>query len=225
MKQKMARIYLAFFLGVMMLASAWLALGADQATVVESGQSVRTKGPPSPKDLELNPMLLFRMGLQFYQRGLYGRALPYLSNFVQKFPKHSVHQRAVFMLADSHYFISKTGILTEYSLAAKAYVLGLTLYPRAPQMANAYFRLGQSYKAINKSTEALVAFRSLVGRAPDSPQAPKALFEIGAGYIAVNDPQSAIVEYSKVLRDYKGSPEELVPLPLNYCCGERESLG
>ncbi len=194
-----------------MIAAALLGgrsvLGAEKASPPK-GQAIVGEAGASADELKSNPQLLFQVALRLNQRGLYARAMPLLELFVRNFPQHSEHRRAVFMLADSHYFIAKTGVAAEYDNAAKAYVLALSLYPKAPQMPGAYFRLGQVYKTMDSPSEALVAFRTLVENAPDSPQAPNALLEIAGRYISVNDPRSAIVEYSKILKRYKGTAAE-----------------
>lgn len=170
--------------------------------------AAQDKKNPILSELEDNPRLLIRISLGFYQRGLYIRALPLLKVFVRKYPNHPEHKRAVFMLADSHYFVGNSGVFAEFENAAKAYVLALSLYPDSPQMPGAYFRLGQVYKATKKFGESIVAFRTLVEKAPESPQAPKALLEVASRYIEINDPQSAVVEYGKILERYKGTLAE-----------------
>ncbi|MFC1491531.1 tetratricopeptide repeat protein [Nitrospinota bacterium] len=155
-----------------------------------------------------NPTLMFRVALRFAQRGLYTRTIPLLESFVRTFPNRAEHRRAVYLLADAYFFLSKTGAFTEYDNSIKAYLLALSLYPQAPQMPSAYYRLGQAYKLKGKPAEAQVAFRTLLERAPESPQAPQAQLEIAERYIKLQDPKSAIIEFSKILKKYRGSSAE-----------------
>lgn len=201
------RLGLAFL--VLMLGFGFERPGLEAVSDIQ--KLVRTTGGKtiSPTaEFESNPQLLFQSANRFNRQGLYSRALPLLELFVRKFPEHKDHQRAVYMLADANYFIAKTGVSSAYQNAAKAYVLALSLYPKAPQISGAYFRLAQSYKSLKNPAEAIGAFRNLVEKAPNSPHAPNALLEIAARYISLNDPQSAIIEYSQVLKKYKGSPAE-----------------
>ena len=166
------------------------------------------QGPSLAEQLENDPILLFRFALRDFQRGLYVRALPLLARFVEKFPDHSEHQRAIYMLADAHFFIATTGVPAEYMNAVAIYQLALQRYPQAPQMPMAYFRMGQAYQAQKRAAEAQVAFRTLLEKAPTSTLAPRAQIEIAKRYVELGDPRSAIVEFEKVLKNYKGSPSE-----------------
>ncbi len=146
------------------------------------------EGKPAKKlypaaEFQNNPTLMFRVALRFSQRGLYARAIPILASFVKSFPNRAEHRRATFMLADAYFFIAKIGASIEFDNSIKAYLLALSLYPQAPQMPAAYYRLGQTYKTKHKAAEAQVAFRTLLERAPESPQAPQAQLEIAERYI------------------------------------------
>lgn len=184
------------------------AYGGLAIAAPETGPKEGVQNLNPAAEFQNNPTLMFRVALRYSQRGLYGRAIPILASFVQAFPNRAEHRRASFMLADAYFFIAQTGASVEFDNAIKAYLLALSLYPQAPQMPSAYFRLGQAYKTKLMAAEAQVAFRTLLERAPESPQAPQAQLEIAERYVALGDPKSAVIEFQKILNKYKGSPAE-----------------
>ncbi len=190
----------------LLLALALLA--GFPAARAEAGAAKKAGAAGQRDPFKGRPMLLFRVALRFHQRGLYARSLPLLQRFVKEFSNHSSHQRAVYLLADAHFFIAKTGVAAAYTSSTEMYLLALSLYPDAPQMPSSYFRLAQSYQAQSKPAEAQVAYRTLLEKAPLSPQAPRAQLEVAKRYVQLNDPRNAIVEFNKVLDKYKGTPSE-----------------
>ncbi|MDA1000678.1 MAG: tetratricopeptide repeat protein [bacterium] len=182
--------------------------GAAKEKAKEEGKEKGKKEISEADELEGSPLLLFRIALRYHQRGLYVRGHPLLQRFVQKYPNHSEHGRAAYMLADASFFIAKTGVPAAFRDSVLAYRYALDRYPQMPQMPTAFFRLGQSYQELGQAPEGQVAFRAILERAPLSSLAPRAQLEIGHYYIKSGDPRSAIVEYQKILDNYKGKPEE-----------------
>ncbi|OGL63609.1 MAG: hypothetical protein A3J27_13230 [Candidatus Tectomicrobia bacterium RIFCSPLOWO2_12_FULL_69_37] len=193
----------------LLVAGALAALSAWAAPAPPAAPAAAGSGePPIEQQLESDPTLLFRFAIREFQRGLYLRAIPLLARFVEKFPQHSEHQRAIYMLADSHFFVASTGVPAEYVKAVQVYEEALKKYPDAPQMPLAYFRVGQSYQAQQKPAEAQVAFRTLIQKVPNSSLAPRAQVEIAKRFMELGDPRNAIVEFEKILRNYPNSPAE-----------------
>lgn len=192
----------------LLLAAAATGRGAAWAAPAPAPAANAPGDPSLEQQLEGDPTLLLRFAVREFQRGLYLRAVPLLARFVEKFPQHSEHQRAIYMLADSHFFVASTGVPAEHLKAVQVYEDALKRYPDAPQMPLAYFRLGQSYQAQQKPAEAQVAFRTLIQKVPTSSLAPRAQVEIAKRFMELGDPRNAIVEFEKILRNYPNSPAE-----------------
>jgi tol-pal system protein YbgF len=93
----------------------------------------------------------------------------------------------------------------KYDAAISGFRSMLGKYPQGNYADNAWYWMGQSYRAKQDDTNALKAYQSLLQQFPASPKVPDALLQTGVIYQAQNKGAQARDAYQKVLKLYPSS--------------------
>ncbi|MFQ6111919.1 MAG: tetratricopeptide repeat protein, partial [Nitrospinota bacterium] len=180
-----------------------VALAVASLLLLGSVASAQEGSSPSVPEGERE---LFHLAQELFRRGAYGRSLPFLRAYLERFPEGKGAEEASYMLADGHYFIAQSGVPEAFTKAVDAYKRALLRFPSSSHSPRAYLYQGRSYQALGLHAEALASFRSLLERAPQSAHAPAAQLEVGHYYFTIGDWNQAILEYERVLDRHPRSP-------------------
>jgi outer membrane protein assembly factor BamD len=149
------------------------------------------------------------------------KALLYLRQVIDSFPKSFYAQRAKLLIADSYF---KKGDEGSMILAAAEYREFIKAYPYSPSAAYCQFQIGMSYfkKALkpgrdqSKTTQALAEFRKTVADYPASDQAKEAQAKIKECEARLAEHTAGIgIMYAKQ-RAYKAAISRLAEVMSTY---------
>lgn len=114
----------------------------------------------------------YENGRKLYDEEKYDEAIEILKGVVASKPKSEDARRSQLLVADC-YFASK-----DFASAALEYGEFKKSYPKDAMVPNATYRQAQSFKNLNKKSEAKLFYQELVDRFPKSPLAAKAKAEM-----------------------------------------------
>lgn len=93
----------------------------------------------SPVSLELNPQEAYRNAYAAYKNGLYKKAISLLTQFVEKYPKHSLADNGQYWIGESYY------TMKDYKSALQAFKKVTERYRGGNKMPDALLKIGYSY--------------------------------------------------------------------------------
>ena len=136
------------------------------------------KAPEITPDLASSDEALYRLGEQYIKKDS-EKAILYLRQVIDSFPKSFYAQRAKLLIADAYY---KKGDEGNMILAAAEYREFINLYPYSPSAAYCQYQIGMTFfgKSLKagrdqtKTAQALAEFKRVVTAYPASDQAKTA---------------------------------------------------
>ncbi len=178
------------------------------------------------KNVEVAPEIassdeaLFKLGEAEIKKDM-EKALLYLRQVIDSFPKSFYAQRAKLLIADAYF---KKGDEGNMILAAAEYREFINLYPYSPSAAYCQYQIGmtsftKTLKAgrdQSKTTQALAEFKKVVTAYPLSEQAKSAQDKIKICEERLADHALAIATHYYRAEAYKASTSRLTELVTNY---------
>jgi TolA-binding protein len=150
---------------------------------------------------EFSGAALYSQGWAYFRMGQYENAIPPLRSFLDDYKAPPI---ALFpydidtklRLGDSYY------AMRQYREALRFYEQAVGTNPGADyalyQVANSYYRLEQTFEAVQ-------AFRRLLRQFPESRLREQAMYNVGYIYFLAGNYSQAIEEFDRVIRQYRGS--------------------
>jgi tol-pal system protein YbgF len=135
-----------------------------------SPADVSAGAPPAlGTQLPASPTAAFTQAKNLYAQGDYPLAVTAFEEFVQKFPEAAAY------LGEARYWIGMAQYkLARYPAAVTAFQSVIETYKTSEEVPNAYFQLGECYRAQGKRAEALAAYDQVIRLFPDSSAALQA---------------------------------------------------
>lgn len=178
------------------------------------------------KDVEVAPEIassdeaLFKLGEAEIKKDM-EKALLYLRQVIDSFPKSFYAQRAKLLIADAYF---KKGDEGNMILAAAEYREFINLYPYSPSAAYCQYQIGMTFftktlkagRDQSKTIQALAEFKKVVTAYPLSEQAKSAQDRIKICEERLADHALAIATHYYRVGAYKASTSRLTELVTNY---------
>lgn len=178
------------------------------------------------KDVEVAPEIassdeaLFKLGEAEIKKDM-EKALLYLRQVIDSFPKSFYAQRAKLLIADAYF---KKGDEGNMILAAAEYREFINLYPYSPSAAYCQYQIGMTFftktlkagRDQSKTIQALAEFKKVVTAYPLSEQAKSAQDRIKICEERLADHALAIATHYYRVGAYKASTNRLTELVTNY---------
>jgi tol-pal system protein YbgF len=125
--------------------------------------------PPSGTPLPASPAAVFTQAKNQYFSGDFELAVRALEDFVQKFPDATAY------VGEAEYWIGMSQFKrANYPAAVTALKAIIETYKTSDKVPDAYYQLGECYRALGKRTEAGAAYDQVIKLFPDSPAAMQA---------------------------------------------------
>jgi len=133
-------------------------------------RETKASQPAMPSTSEENPAAveLYNQAFRKFEVKKYREATSLLAKFLQRFPKHSYSDNAVFWIGESFYQQQK------FSKAAKQFERVAQDFPTGNKVPDALLRAGSCYLRLSQTGMARGAFERVVSLYPDSVAADKA---------------------------------------------------
>jgi len=194
------------------------------------------EGMPGAKETEEYQNIDYDIAYAYFKTKSYEQAKNYFNSAVKKVTEKDQRFDAYVRLGDTYFVtndywnameyyntaLQMPGFNKDYVAYQKAYSYGFVdrnetkikeledyvkKYPNSIYLDDAYYQLGNTYIAENKSSKGLQAYQNLMAKRPQSPFIPKALSKIGLAYYNGNQNPQALQTLKKLVADYPSTEE------------------
>ena len=179
----------------------------------------------------------YNIGYAYFKQRDYDRAIEYFKRYAENPQKEKDRRNDAYVrLGDSHFVnssywpameaynkaVAMGGAETDYAAFQKAISYGfvdrndtkleelrnfVSRFPRSSYRDDALYELGNTYVAMNNSTQGINAYERLINEVPGSSYVPKALLKQGLIYYNSDQGNRALEKFKRVVSDYPNSPE------------------
>ncbi|HSP82593.1 MAG TPA: tetratricopeptide repeat protein, partial [Gillisia sp.] len=191
------------------------------------------KGTPEMENLDYN------IAYAYFKQKEYGQAIEYFNRFANNQAKDNARRNDAYTrLGDTYFVTSKYWPAmesydkaiqmnlgnTDYAAYQKAISYGFVSrndskiqelgsfanrYPRSSYRDDALYELGNTYLAMENTTQAIETYNRLIRDIPGSAFVPQAILKQGLIYYNGNQNDKALERFKKVVADYPNTPESM----------------